>query len=96
MTLPLLFCQKPQVDNIQLLPTARGWWRGPWAGSCDSGRKSVRDLGVSEFRGKTKSRQLLPSGFQISWDVVRFGFGEGLFALLLRPMTLESPDLIST
>ena len=46
--------------------------------------------------GKTESQQMLPPSFHISWDVVRFGFGEGLFALLLQTVTLENADLIST
>ena len=39
---------------------------------------------------------LLPPSFHISWDMVRFGFGEGLFALLLWTVALENTDLTST
>lgn len=50
----------------------------------------------SSTGGRLSHSRWLPPSFHISWDVVRFGFGEGLLALLLQTVTLENTDLIST
>lgn len=74
---------------IQLLPAARVV-EGPLAGNCDSGRE---ECGLRLWGLRIP---LLPPSFHISWDMVRFGFGEGLFALLLWTVTLGEHWLLTS